>query len=336
MLHITNGDSAGETLRATALPGEVLPWRDILHEGPVPAGLALAELSAVRARYIASTGWPEAEVLAAFQQRDAILARATEHEEVVLWFEHDLYDQLQLLQVLDWLAEQDLRGTRLSLICIGEFPGYPAFHGLGELTAAELVTLFPARHQVSAAELALGQAAWQVFRAPDPGGLAALALGATTALPFLRAALLRFLEEYPAPGSGLSRTERQLLAVLADGAETPSAIFRAWQAHEEALFMGDTSLWGHLRRLGEGTLPLLALIAPAGDGHFRLPHESPSAEAFAEQRLALSAAGRAVLAGQADQLALNGCDRWLGGVHLCAPEAVWRWDGAQQRLLPEG
>jgi hypothetical protein len=61
MLHVTNGDSAAEGIRASGVAGEVLPWRDVLHEGPVPAGLALAELSRVRAGFIADKGWGEAE-----------------------------------------------------------------------------------------------------------------------------------------------------------------------------------------------------------------------------------------------------------------------------------
>ncbi|HKB20032.1 MAG TPA: heavy metal-responsive transcriptional regulator, partial [Gaiellaceae bacterium] len=38
LLHVTNGESAGNTLRQTGLGGAVLPWQDVLHEGPVPAG----------------------------------------------------------------------------------------------------------------------------------------------------------------------------------------------------------------------------------------------------------------------------------------------------------
>jgi hypothetical protein len=36
VLHVTNGDSAGSTLRQTALGGTVFPWQDVLNEGPVP------------------------------------------------------------------------------------------------------------------------------------------------------------------------------------------------------------------------------------------------------------------------------------------------------------
>ena len=40
LLHVTNGESAGNTLRQTGLGGAVLPWQDVLHEGPVRASLA--------------------------------------------------------------------------------------------------------------------------------------------------------------------------------------------------------------------------------------------------------------------------------------------------------
>ncbi len=33
MLHITNGDAAGLKLQRAGVPGIVLAWRDVLHEG---------------------------------------------------------------------------------------------------------------------------------------------------------------------------------------------------------------------------------------------------------------------------------------------------------------
>jgi hypothetical protein len=332
MLHITNGDSAAGSLRRSGIGGEVLAWRDILHEGPVPAGLPLADLSAVRARFLADAGLADRydAVLADFQARDAALARFAGHDEVALWFEHDLYDQLQLLQLLDWFNGQSPGATRLSLICIGSFAGHPNFHGLGELTPAELASLFPARHTVTPAELALGRAAWEAFRSPDPTEIERLLSRDTTALPFLRAALLRHLEEFPAAVNGLSRTERQLIEAIAGGNEIPRAIFGAWQAREQAPFMGDSSLWWHLWVLGQGPQPLVEL---AGGGRFLLPHESASPDQFAAQRLALTAVGWTALAGQEDQLTLNDIDRWLGGVRLTTPGPVWRWDGQSRRLV---
>jgi DNA-binding transcriptional MerR regulator len=101
LLHVTNGESAGNTLRQTALGGAVLSWQDVLHEGPVPA-VPAHELRRVRARFLSEYGWgSERSLLDAFERRDRLYRHALEaRTQVVLWFEHDLYDQLQLLQVL--------------------------------------------------------------------------------------------------------------------------------------------------------------------------------------------------------------------------------------------
>src|SRR6185295_19412721 len=99
MLHITNGESV--SIPQTGLPGQVVYWNDILHDGPVPSGLSLQELSRVRERFISEfLSLPPSEV--SFARRDEAVLHFRDHEEVVLWFEHDLYDQLQLIQILDW------------------------------------------------------------------------------------------------------------------------------------------------------------------------------------------------------------------------------------------
>jgi hypothetical protein len=143
VLHVTNGDSTTATMERARIGGDLLAWRDVLHEGPVPA-LPPAELRRVRAEYL-STISPlgateiEAALLARDERLDAAIAAS---EPVVLWFEHDLYDQLQLIQVLAGLPD---RPTHVALICIGSFPGRPAFKGLGELEPDELASTSPRR-----------------------------------------------------------------------------------------------------------------------------------------------------------------------------------------------
>ena len=109
-LIITNGDDAVSRMREARIGGEILPWRDILNEGRVPASLSLEELSGVRASFLAQRGWlSEEELQAAFRARDAVIRRHQDFKTVVLWFAHDLHDQLQLIQVLDFLAGEHRR-----------------------------------------------------------------------------------------------------------------------------------------------------------------------------------------------------------------------------------
>ena len=88
----------------------------------MPSGLSLNELSAGRAQFIAGGGWGNVEeVQADIEARNRCLRSFGEFDQVILWFEHDLYDQLQLLQLLDFFAGEDLGGTALTLICAAEF-----------------------------------------------------------------------------------------------------------------------------------------------------------------------------------------------------------------------
>lgn len=115
MLHITNGDVAVHLIQAARIPGDVFAWQDVLHEGPMPGSRSLAELSEIRARFGVTQGWGTlSDLQAQFRQHDARVAAFADYAEVILWFERDLYDQLQLIQLLDWFARQELGGTRLS------------------------------------------------------------------------------------------------------------------------------------------------------------------------------------------------------------------------------
>jgi len=243
VLHITNGDCA-EAVLSQAVQGVLLSWDDVLHEGPVHAGLPLSALSRRRAQFIASAGWGSPEkILARFSQRDALLQRAGEHEEVVLWFEHDLYDQLQLVQLLDWFGTHP--HPKLTLVCEAEY--------LGTMTPARAADLFQSRKPVTGEQVREASAAWAAFGGPDPRRISTAPV---ESLPFLGPALYRLLEEYPWTTDGLSRTERQVLEALAGGPLPFSELFaRAHHNREDPVFLGDAVLAWHMERMrSEGLL----------------------------------------------------------------------------------
>ena len=303
-LHITNGDAV--QLNQTGLGGTVIFWRDVLHEGPVPAGLTLDQMTAVRARFLARYGdQKEAEILESMRKRDRALQGFREHGEVVLWFEHDLYDQLQLLQILDWFSYQELGSTLLSLI--------QSDHYLGPLVPAQLAHLYPSRRRVTGAELQLAQRAWHAFCSSTPAALVELISEDSSALPFLRSALVRHLEQFPSDTNGLSRTEKQILEIVEGGVSNVGAIFRADQSREDRIFMGDLTFFSYVQGLVEISVPLLEIIR---DGN-----------PFAKTVLRITPRGRKVLHNEEDHIRLNGIDRWLGGVRMQGTKA-WRWGSA--------
>jgi hypothetical protein len=308
VLHVTNGDTVVGTLAQTSLGGDTLAWRDAYHEGPVRSGERERVLDA-RAGFLSSCGWGDEDAIRAeLLARDARFVEALrDGTEIVLWFEHDLYDQLQVIDVLALAGETGFDPEQLELIEVGAFPGRPGFRGLGELTVAELESLWPQRRAVTDEDTAGAQRAWEAVRRSDPQGIAQVRLDPPPSRPFLAAALRRLLEELPDVDDGLSRTERQLLELLDDGPLLTGALFVASQDLEEAPFHGDAWI---LRTLA-GLTPLVSLT-----------------EGSAE----LTDAGRRVLAGEADRVELLGIDRWVGGTRL-VPGAVWRWDADASELV---
>ena len=314
MLHITNGESVTGTFRQVRFPGVYLAWNDVLHDGPVPQTETLSDLSDIRARTISGFGWGSYEtVRAEFTNRDRTLEDFRKHQDVVLWFEHDLLDQLQLLQLLDWFAHQDLSGVNLDIVQIDSHPAVTPFYGLGQLSGTQLARLFPMRKRVTPEQIAIATDAWQAFRSSDPTALLAFARHTFPEVPFLCAAMVRFLEEYPWTTDGLSRTERQLLQAGASG-KRKKQDFYLESRKQEAVPWGDLSVYLRLGWLTAGANPALVEAQ--------------------KNEFAITDAGRDLLEGKADWIKLQGnVDRWLGGVHLTGEQSPWRWDHQNHTLI---
>ena len=322
ILHVLNGGCAADQLRESSVAGDITLSADVLHEGPAPAGLLPERWRKVRARYLAECGYGDYDrCLADLTEWDRALEGFRNHDEVVLWFEHDLFDQLQVIRLLDWFGSRDRGRVRLSLVCIGEFPGIEPFHGLGQLSPDQMASLMPDRQPVTDKQIHLARHAWRAFCSAEPIGLEVALRRDTSVLPFLAGAIQRHLEEFPWTRDGLSRTERQALLAVDAGFDTFESLFKAVQALEERPFLGDTSFLRGLKVLASSPMPLIRL-EPGPGGLMR------------NLRVSLTATGREVLEGREDWVRIHGIDRWLGGVHLHGQEAQWRWDGERSRLIP--
>lgn len=216
-----------------------------------------AELRRIRAAFLASAGAGDVGTAAELADRDRAI-EANRRGEYRLWFEADLYDQLQLAQILSRLRGLEVPAERVTLICIGEHVGFARFGGLAELSSEQLRRL-PDQVAVTltAEALDLAARAWAALRAPDPRGLAAIAGTPSSGLRFLAEAFDRLGREYPSTRDGLSLTERRILAALADGPRSAAQTFVRAAARETRPFLGDTWCFDRMRRLAEAPSPLL-------------------------------------------------------------------------------
>lgn len=329
-LHLFCGDLAAETLRRSGTPGKVSVWYDPLCEGPAPAGLSSEE-------------WNELRTSALGYSVNGIYKRLEEEDygafaETVLWFDACLYDQIILIHHLDWLSRQDMGETKLSLVCIGEFPGMPKFAGFGQLRPDQMPSLLEARQVVTKKETDLATRAWNAYRSPDPAAIEELLTTDTTALPYLAPAFRRHLQRFPSVYNGLSRLQQECLEVINQGySGFMDMCHRVWNL-EDPPYFGEGIVLGQLQALAVAPRALLRLegLEFIEDLH---RHEWPFKTKEIHDGLLrkigffLTDTGRDVLAGKADHVRMNGIDRWLGGVHLQDREATWRWEQERERLV---
>src|SRR5215470_9337778 len=312
MLHIHNGDSSAGTLKMSDVAGEHLPFRENLMAGPTPQGLTPADWRSVRARFLAAdVGHDKEKLRKDLADQDEALGRFRDHEEVVLWFEHDLFCQVNLIYLLTWFHEQPPSGAKLSLVCFNQF--------LGPMSPEQMATLFDKRHEVTAAEFQVAAAAWRAYRSPDPEDIEGLLGEDTSAMPYLRDAMFRHLARFPSTRNGLGRAENRALQLIADGRTTFKSLFPAFWSDDPEYGIGDLGLWGDIKRMGQAKEPMI-VISSLDD--WRKPSRSDS---FLNASFELTEMGLEVLAGRSDFIEVNSIDLWLGGAHLTKDD-LWRWD----------
>ncbi len=335
-LHITNGDSAANIIKTFVQSDAVLPWRDPMHHGPFPAGYSLDELSRIRIDYLSGavpTITPES--LAAikplenpheFFARDTLLGQSSAYEEVVLWFEHDLLDQLQLVQLLSFYANEQ-SDVAVSLICIDRFEGIDDFRGIGQLPPEKMQSLYPNRVAVSQATMRFAAAYWHAFTQPNPVQLLNLCVRESNAeLPFLCSAIKRYFQEFPWVSDGLTRTERQILSLVKNGVVHPTRIFVQNMDKESCLYIGDARTYSQIAQLCDANL-----LAVKNGLSFQHPtHDSVDFDSFKQQTLCLTENAQRVLNGNTKAFEFVIRQEWLGGVYINSEESLWCWDEDQQ------
>lgn len=341
ILHVTNGDSAAEGLRQSGCVADndaVLPWRDVLHDGPVPFDRDRQSFREVRSAFLTSRQWTSADKARSdLAHRDDTL---DQHDgAIVLWFEPDLYDQLQLIQVLSRIVE---RGSR-SVADISESVSMvPADTMLGSLAPSGFPPLFAARRHVGADAFERATRAWHAFTATTPqlfvdvmhretagtsGGSwpRTFANDAHECLPYLGHALHRQFSEYPDRDTGLSRSEEQICRSLVNGRVPLGQLFPlAHHGHETWPWLGDWSFAWYIERLRTAKHPLVHVTDAA---LFSESKSTPPTPEYWTREVALTPFGHAVINGAANAIIENGIDRWIGGTHLTT-ESHWCRDGS--------
>ena len=319
-LHIRCGNDIQHGLKIAGFQGDFLEFADPFCTGPVP-NLSLERHLRSRSRFIADAfDLDEADALGRGRKEYAALESLGGYQRIVLWFEHDSYDQLILAYLLNHFSAHP-PAARLELIAVDHVPGVERFIGIGQLSPELLGWLWEQRKEITAPLLQLGAQAWSAITAPSPEPLAELTRGGTPPLPMMARALARHLRELPSLENGLSLTERLTLEIARDlGPITLGRAFGVLMREREPLpFLGDIMFRWVAHGLAEGEEAPLRIEPPAeGEPWFR-------------GLLHLTTTGERLLEGQLHRLELVPAERWIGGVATPGEGGSWCWDEVNGR-----
>lgn len=355
MLHIVNGDSVAMKLQQGVVSeDDVLAWREIYVEGALSVDPVHAEALRKRAQSLEDTMHiPSQTYIDGVSAQEKRLTEAIhKEEEIVLWFEHDLFDQTILWYLLYRLGKAGAPIDKLYLLSIGEFPGVEPFFGMGQLSADQLQTLMGSWQPIRQDQMDLGKRAWMAYTSDSPFDLEKLLNQETSALPFLQHAIQFHFSRFPSTRNGLNSVEQSALHLLSKRPHRPLELFRSVSNKVPLYGMGDLEFWYILEQLQACARPLIQLslvsslpkdqtVEHQDHEAVRVPfpnfkHTDP---AFWEMEIRLTDLGRAVLQGKEDRIQMCGIDKWLGGIHLLAQGGsssssnIWRWDSEALKLV---
>jgi hypothetical protein len=331
-LHIVNGDSVGEKLIGKLAEGsDILVWREILTFGPVFEQLSDSSNGMhPRASFLHSTlGIPVNLYIDNVTAQHAALRKTDSYDEVILWFEYDLFDVTILMYLLHWFYDNKLPSSKLQLLWIGTFPGKPNFKGLGELSSEQLLSLIDTWHEVSEEELRLGSEAWKAYTSSDPMKVQHLLDTNTNALPLLHAAWSAHLQRFPSVDTNLNRIEAEIVQVIRDHHKlNPVQLFQTVTDRLSIYGMGDLEFWQVLRAMEERLVSIDRKGAGGGFPDF----QTPAPANFREWSITLrmeeaSSTGDHITNGNS----LAHRSNFVGGANW-AGDSPWVWDQEIGRL----
>ncbi|MBD3792609.1 MAG: DUF1835 domain-containing protein [Campylobacterales bacterium] len=307
ILNIVSCDEIIKVMKQGNIPGNFLAWQDFLYFGPVPQNLTLEALSTQRAEYISSQGLEDLDTInRRFKERNGTLHAFRKYDRIILWFEHDLCDQLQLIQILDWFARYATDTASIFLILPDR---HLAFCSPEKLKSMLLYNKEP----ITPNQLIVARKAWAAFTAPTPEAWFKLLHDDISSLPFLKQAVLRLLEEFPNTLNGLSRATHFILLVVVNGKSNLEEIFQEYQRLEKRRFMKKIHFVNTIKQLIQ--IQLL---------------ESHTKEGV--DTVTITPLGRDVLKLERNWLHLNILDWWIGGTHI-TEENLWCWDIKSQKIV---
>ncbi|MAZ29024.1 MAG: DUF1835 domain-containing protein [Cytophagaceae bacterium] len=213
ILHITNGDSLTERLNEIHLDGDIIVWREMLCEGPTVQEVGSNEFITVREKFLKENyDIPEGDYEEKFISELEKFSRLGDFDEIILWFEFDLFCHINMLSAISYLI-QNKRKEPIYLVCSGRVKGEKELKGLSELSDKQLMAHYESKIHLTEDDLEMAAFIWELYCGHNPNQLKP-EIRKSSNFKYLSSCIRAHLERYPNAMTGLNTLETNVLKLI--------------------------------------------------------------------------------------------------------------------------
>lgn len=212
-LHITNGDGLTDTIKQLNLGGETVVWREMLCEGPTVYELGSEEFIELRTNFLTS----HYNITKDYYQTQFLeelykLSKVNEFDEVVLWFEFDLFSHINMLAMISHLENLKLN-VPVYLVCSKKLKGEAEFNPLSQLSLKDLNNHYVKRIHLNEDDLEMAALMWQLYNGENLQKLKLL-IKKKTNFEYLSSCIRAHIERFPNSTTGINTLEKNILKLI--------------------------------------------------------------------------------------------------------------------------
>jgi hypothetical protein len=242
--HILNGDHLAEQLKATKINQDFIICRECLIDGNISAD-NLSEFWELRAKFISETFGADDYCQNVVQELDKI-ENLPEDSDVCLWFENDLFCQVNMWFVLSLLSHQ----PHLKLYRV--FPvvdnAADIWKGFGISTNKTLEKAYNSKVTFQTKDIELGNNLWAAYQSHNFVKLKELSKQNSACFRYLEEVCDAHIDRFPKNNS-MNRPEKIIKEIIKSGSNDFQKIFAEFSAREGIYGFGDLQLKEIFKRL---------------------------------------------------------------------------------------
>lgn len=215
VLHITNGDSFTSRLNELDIKGDIITWREMLCEGRTITDVGSENFWKVRFDFFNKVyKVTKRNFINQTLKEYRSLCNYKSHDEIVLWFEYDLFCQINMIAVISWLKKFKSQ-TPVSLVCSGKINNSKKLYGLNELSDKKILEMYNKRAQLTQDDIEFADYTWHLYCEDNPVRMQSFNNFNSSQFEYLPDAINAHFKRFPSVANGLNELENIVLGLAA-------------------------------------------------------------------------------------------------------------------------